>query len=112
VWEIFGGQIPWEGMTLMAVATQVSLQGKRLTIPETFPSAVRELLSSCFDLSPKRPDFVCAIDLLEGLAKLQRGRQRGPPAVLSEERIKQIMDEMAARNELMMGELLEEMKRI
>jgi serine/threonine protein kinase len=112
VWEIFSGQIPWEGMNLLAIVGQVSMQGKRLTIPETFPSAVRGLLSSCFDISSKRPDFVCAIDLLEGLAKLQRGQQRGPPAVLSEERIKQIMNEMAARNELMIGELLEEMKRI
>jgi serine/threonine protein kinase len=112
VWEIFSGQIPWDGVALVAVLTQVAVQGKRLTIPDTFPSAVKRLLSSCFAISQKRPDFICAIDLLEGLAKLQRGRQRGPPAVLSEKRIKQIMEEMAARNEGMMSDLLEEMKRI
>jgi serine/threonine protein kinase len=96
VWEIFSGQIPWKGLTLMAVATQVSVQGKRLTIPETFPSAVRGLLSSCFDISPKRPDFVCAIRLIEEIIALQNGRRRISAPVLSEERIKQIMAEAVA----------------
>jgi serine/threonine protein kinase len=112
VWEIFSGEVPWDDMTLVAIVTQVAVQGKRLTIPETFPSAVRELLSSCFDISPRRPDFPSVIQRLEDLAKLQSGRQREPAMGISEERIKQIMDEMAVRNEGMMGELLEEMKRI
>jgi serine/threonine protein kinase len=95
VWEIFSGKIPWDGMNLLAIVGQVSMQGKRLTIPETFPSALKGLLSLCFDISHKRPDFSCAIRLIKEIIALQSGRRTTAP-VLLEERIKQIVAETVA----------------
>jgi serine/threonine protein kinase len=98
VWEIFSGEIPWDGMSLVAIVGQVSMQGQRLEIRNNFPPAVRGLLTFCFGESSKRPDFPCVIELFQEMIRTQSGRQRvsfDSGLMPSEDRLKEILEEMS-----------------
>jgi serine/threonine protein kinase len=102
VWEIFSGKIPWDGMPLLAISTQVAVQGQRLELQDSFPPLVKGFLSSCFGESLKRPNFSHAIDIFQDFINyLQSGRQqRATNSIPSREEFKEIMEEAMGDMEL------------
>lgn len=57
MWELFSGEIPWNGLPVVTVIGTVGFQGKRLPIPEACPPLVRQLLTGCFGPAEARPTF-------------------------------------------------------
>jgi serine/threonine protein kinase len=56
-WEVFQGQVPWQGVPLIALITTVGIQGQRLPVPESCPVAVGGMLQQCFGPADARPTF-------------------------------------------------------
>jgi serine/threonine protein kinase len=104
VWEIFSGDIPWDGMPIVSILTQVSVQGHRLDIRDTFPAAIRGLLNLCFGESSNRPDFLCAIELFQEMLRTQNGQNKFGLNSSEEEWIKCIMQEMTLQFETVVSQ--------
>jgi serine/threonine protein kinase len=101
VWEVFSDEIPWKGLPMTTILSVVKSQ--RLPIRETFPTAVKGLLASCFAMSAERPSFSSAFDLLSQLASTS-AHQNQPVSVSCEE-FREIVNEGVARFEGAMGDM-------
>jgi serine/threonine protein kinase len=93
VWEVFSGEVPWDGVSMVTVVAWTGYEGRRLPIPYTFPAAVRGLFSSSFKDSTQRPSFASAVDLFQDLLNDQNGRKGTSSAMPSDERIRQIVEQ-------------------
>jgi serine/threonine protein kinase len=103
VWEVFSDEIPWKGLPMTTILSVVKSQ--RLPIRETFPTAVKGLLASCFTISAERPSFSSAFDLLYQLASTSahQNQQQRP---ISCEEVREIVNEGVARVEGAMGDMV------
>jgi serine/threonine protein kinase len=105
VWEVFSGEVPWAGESLMRVMFLTGCEGQRLVIRDSFPAPVKELLVCSFKESTERPTFSSVVRLFGDLINDQyalQGRYSMPSPLSSEERLRQIVRESM---EGAMGEL-------
>jgi serine/threonine protein kinase len=95
MWEVFSGEIPWQGIPMTTILKLTVCKGQRLPIQDTFPIAVKGLLTSCFKETKDRPSFTSALKILDELVSVEtrrsHGRQR--PTGASCEEIRQIVQE-------------------
>eukprot|EP00731_Ephydatia_muelleri_P025830 Em0017g913a len=66
LWEIVTHKVPYDGMNLAAILSQVIKEGKRPDIPSSCPEFLSGLMTQCWDEDPKkRPTFKVILQVLE-----------------------------------------------
>jgi serine/threonine protein kinase len=76
VWEVFSGEIPWAGESVMRILAMTAYEGQRLPIRDSFPESVKGFLASAFNESTERPSFSSVFRLFQDLVNSQNGRRR------------------------------------
>ncbi|PNH04147.1 Mitogen-activated protein kinase kinase kinase 10 [Tetrabaena socialis] len=97
LWELLAGVPPWQGMSVVAIAYQVSLLGQRLAVPmirlpggspKRWPPQLCQLLRECWDADPERrpaaAELAKRVHLLQQVraergAERSAGKQQGYP---------------------------------
>jgi serine/threonine protein kinase len=60
LWELGTLQVPWEGLTMIQIITQVAALNKNLVLPAVsadFPEPLQQLIRRCFAAPIERPSF-------------------------------------------------------
>jgi serine/threonine protein kinase len=60
LWELGTLQVPWEGLTMIQIITQVAALNKKLVLPAVsadFPEPHQQLIRRCFAAPVERPSF-------------------------------------------------------
>eukprot|EP00731_Ephydatia_muelleri_P025811 Em0017g894a len=66
LWVIVTHKVPYDGMNLAAILSQVIKEGKRPDIPSSCPEFLSGLMTQCWDEDPKkRPTFKVILQVLE-----------------------------------------------
>lgn len=68
LWELFTGQIPWDGKTVHQIISTVGVYGRFLQIPSELDPAIKTLLEQFFQQRDKR---ITAAGALETLRNIQ-----------------------------------------
>lgn len=67
-WEMVTREVPFDGVSPLAIVSMVAHQGRRLPLPSYIPAKIRDLLSSCFqDNAEARPTMAEILATLTGL---------------------------------------------
>jgi len=57
LWEIFTGNVPWQGFSVIQIMSFVGVQNRRLVIPNNLVDSVKALVENCFGAADAREDF-------------------------------------------------------
>jgi serine/threonine protein kinase len=113
VWEVFSGQVPWEGIPAMTILKLTVCKGQRLVIPDTLPMAVRGFLTTTFGETKQRLSFRSTYELFqEWLSTHQEEERRramstSASTLSEEERMEAMMEVMMKKFSRVVGEHVE-----
>lgn len=67
-WELMTARIPFDGMSMVLVASKVALEGMRLPVPADAPLQLLRLMARCWAEAPaQRPEFSEVLTELEAI---------------------------------------------
>ena len=79
LWELFTGDIPWEGLSPIKLISMVGLQGKRLSLPSSSDDVlvgIVDIMSVCMGNEAGRPTFNDLYTKLRALVAVEERQGR------------------------------------